>query len=195
MATSTERRYAPAPQLREAGGAKRLEGYAAVFNVETTIGDVHREIIRRGAFSDVIRSDDTAALFNHNQDTVIGRVSNGTLKLNEDGHGLHYIIMLNPADPDATRVAAKVERGDVMQSSFAFNVESDGEVWTRGAGGVLPLREIVRVSRLHDISPVTAAAYPQTSVSARQRAEQNLPLADVSDVCRLKLELTDMVDN
>lgn len=160
-------------EMRDAGEGKRtLDGYGAVFNLETVIGGGtwgFRERILPGAFADSILKDDVRGLFNHDANVVLGRNTNGTLHLEEDGIGLRYVIDLNPDDPDAVRVAAKIQRGDVSQSSFAFSVlEEDGDEWdfTEVKLGKLPLRTIKR-AELYDVSPVTYPAYPQTSVSAR----------------------------
>lgn len=155
----------------EAGGPTRLSGYAAVYGQETVIGGwfPFREVIRAGAFDEAMRTDDVLALWNHDTNYVLGRTGNGTARLSTDETGLHYDIDVNQADSQAVSVAAKVERGDVHTSSFAFSVEEDGEEWDSSGTreGRLPLRTITKVSRLYDVSPVAAAAYPQTSVSAR----------------------------
>jgi uncharacterized protein len=155
----------------DSGAPSMLRGYAAVFNEETVIGSWFREVIAPGAFADVL-TNDVRALFNHDSNIVLARTTNDTLTLLEDDKGLLYEIKLNPDDPDAIRVAAKVERGDVSQSSFAFWLDEDGEDWDRSEvkQGKLPLRTIRRVSQLDDVSPVTYPAYTGTSVSAR--AEQ-----------------------
>lgn len=153
------------PELREAPDAPpKLEGYAAVFNAETVIGGRFREKIAPGAFARALdEQDEVVALFNHDPNLVLGRTSNGTLTLAEDSRGLRYSVELNVDDPDAQRVLAKVRRGDVAASSFAFEVvEQDVE---RGAEA-LPLRVIKNV-RLYDVSAVTTPAYSTTSVAAR----------------------------
>jgi HK97 family phage prohead protease len=147
-------------------GPTTLSGYAAVFDVETVIEGwaSFREVIRKGAFADAIKRDDVRGLFNHDPNYVLGRTANGTMRLREDDHGLHYEIDLNPNDPEAVSVGAKVARGDVSQSSFAFQV--DAEEWEYPKGQ-LPLRSITRVAPLYDASVVTYPAYATTSVSAR----------------------------
>lgn len=154
------------PELRERdGGPPVLEGYASVFNSEAVIGGRFREMIAPGAFARALKDgDDVVALFNHNPDSVIGRTSNGTLRLSEDAHGLKYMVDLNPDDPDAQRVLAKVRRGDVVASSFAFSVVREDV--RRSGGDELPLRVIQDV-KLYDVSPVTTPAYAATTVSAR----------------------------
>lgn len=160
-----EYRTGPAPsspsESLRAGGGKgwALTGHAAVFDVETTIGGMFRELVEPGAFKRAIRESDTFALLNHDPNRVLGRRSARTLALTEDERGLAYIVALNPDDPEHASLRAKVARGDVTQSSFAFTVRR--ERWERGGGGRLPLRRIVEVGLLADVSPVTFPAYPE----------------------------------
>jgi HK97 family phage prohead protease len=155
-------------------GPSLLSGYGAVFGRETVINGwfPFREVIEAGAFTEALRTDDTLALWNHDTNYVLGRSGNGTLRLSEDAIGLAYEIDVNAADSQAVSVAAKVDRGDVHTSSFAFSIGADGDVWddTPIKDGRLPLRRIVKVDRLYDVSPVAMAAYPQTTVSARAEA-------------------------
>lgn len=166
-----ERRVYGAPiDVRGADGEPpSLSGYAAMFNSETVIAGYFREKIAPGAFRDAIKNDDVRALFNHDPNYVLGRTANDTLTLKEDKQGLHYDVTLNMNDPDAVRVHAKVQRGDVTGSSFGFVVEE--EKWQEPAKDSrdLPLRTILKAS-LFDVSPVTYPAYDSTTVSARSRS-------------------------
>lgn len=164
-------------------GPTILSGYAALFNRETVIDGWYpfREVILPGAFGETIKSDDVRGLFNHSPDHVLGRTTNGTVRLSEDTLGLQYEIDLNAADPDAVSVGAKVARGDVSQSSFAFQVAEEQWDESEVKAGKLPLRKIIRVAPLYDVSPVTYPAYADTTVSARAeaRAKELAPPAEV----------------
>lgn len=169
----TEVRYLTM-QLRAAGNDAQpvIEGDAAVFGQETVIGSWFREKIRAGAFTRVLAENpDVIAAFNHDWNVVLGRTTAGTLRLEQTNTALRYSVDVNLADPQAVSVYEKVKRGDVSQSSFAFTVRS--EEWTKGnEPNGLALREIVEVDQLLDVSPVTFPAYPQTSVSARDKYQQ-----------------------
>jgi HK97 family phage prohead protease len=147
-----------------------VSGYAALYNVETEIGGYFREQIAPGAFTSATNgTDDVRALFNHDPNYVLGRTKSGTLVLHSDKKGLKYDIDLNPDDPDAQRVRAKIKRGDVSGSSFGFRVIE--ETWQEPKSRTeLALRTITK-AELFDVSPVTYPAYPQTSVSARAKGE------------------------
>jgi len=179
----TERRYAELI-LRAAGDENKpkIEGEAAVFNTETSVGSWFREKIRPGAFTRVLsESPDVIAAFNHDWNYVLGRTTAGTLKLEETRSGLNYVIYINPNDPQAMSVYEKVKRGDVSQSSFAFTVRKGKEEWTNAEKGgegklvKLPLREIVEIDQLFDVGPVPFAQYPEASAEARSKSEEIQP--------------------
>lgn len=153
-------------ELRAADGGA-IVGYAAVFNSESRlIGGAFKEVILPGAFKRAVVEDDVRALWNHDQNYVLGRTKSGTLRLREDDHGLH-----TETDPPDTQWARdfreSIRRGDVDQMSFSFKVPEGGDRWEQRG------RELVRyVSEveLFDISPVTFPAYEATTVSARALA-------------------------
>lgn len=183
-----ERRVVSLPlEVRQAGDARSLTGYAAVFNTEATIAGLFREQIAPGAFAEAIGRDDVRALFNHDPNFVLGRTASGTLTLREDGTGLRY----NAQPPDtawARDLMTSVGRGDITQSSFAFAVES--EQWTHATRGELPLRTITK-AKLYDVSPVTYPAYEETTVSARSHAaacQESVP-AWVAEMAQRRTEL------
>ena len=108
-------------EVREAEGEEMvLEGYAAVFNSETDLGHF-REVIKPGAFDDVM-TNDVRALINHDPNLVLGRTTNGTLTLEQDERGLKYRVKLG-GQQYAKDFYESVKRGDISQSSFAFTID------------------------------------------------------------------------
>lgn len=183
-----ERRVVSLPiEVRQAGDARTLTGYAAVFNRETTIAGLFREQIAPGAFTEAVGRDDVRALFNHDPNFVLGRTAAGTLTLREDETGLHYEA-IPPAVSWANDLLVSVSRGDITQSSFAFSVEA--EEWTHAKRGEMPLRTITR-AKLYDVSPVTYPAYEETTVSARSRAAACVEAAPawLDDMARRRTDL------
>lgn len=158
-------------EFRAEGDANgmRLVGYAAVFDTETIIGGMFREVVKPGAFKKTIKDKaDVRALFNHDSNIVLGRTKSGTLKLSEDERGLKVEVDL-PDTQQARDLYKQIERGDIDQMSFGFNVVKDS--WTRAQNeNELPLREL-RELRLFDVSPVTFPAYATTEVQARSLVE------------------------
>ena len=140
-----------------------LEGYFAVFNDIYTVWEGATESIAPGAFSESI-SGDVRALYNHNDDLILGRTAAGTLELKEDSHGLWGKIKLNKDDSDAMNAYARIQRGDITGCSFGFNIEKE-ETEHREDGSVH--WTITKVNPLYEISPCVFPAYGATSVSAR----------------------------
>jgi HK97 family phage prohead protease len=148
----------------ESEDSKQIVGYGAVFESRSEDLGGFVEIIERGAFDDVL-NDDVRALFNHDNNIILGRSMSGTLKLSVDDVGLRYEI--DPPDTQMVRdmVLEPMRRGDVTQSSFGFYVGEDD--WQEDRNGVVT-RSIKSVDRLMDVSPVTYAAYPDTEVALRK---------------------------
>ena len=136
-------------------GGTHLAGYAVLWNVETLIGGSFREVFEPGTLD---TSGSVVGLFNHDPSRLLGR-SPSTLKLTANTRGLRYSIPLDLNDPDHQSVKAKVVRGDLTGSSFAFTVDEDA--WER-SGDDLPLRRIIR-AKLFDVGPVTYPAYQATN--------------------------------
>ena len=172
MAREIERRMVTSALIEvraKDGASPSIEGYGALYGVETVIGDYFREVIAPGAFSDTVQEDDIRVLFNHSPNYVLGRNAARTADVSEDKTGLLYVARLNPDDPEAMSVGAKIKRRDVTGSSFSFTVENDDdETWTRDDPAKLPLRTIKR-ARVYDVGPVTFPAYEETTVSARSK--------------------------
>lgn len=152
-------------KTREDGDDRIIEGYFSVFDSEYKVWDDWTEIVRHGAFADTIRKDDIRALANHDTTLVLGRNKAGTLELMEDDHGLFGRIKVNPNDQDAMNLYARVQRGDVTQCSFGFDVlDNDTEV----KDGV-NYTYLTRV-KLWEVSVCTFPAYTSTAVQARNAA-------------------------
>lgn len=165
-----ERRSCPDCELRAVDGdTPTLVGYAALFNSLSEEMWGAREKIAPGAFRNVLTtSPDVRALVDHETGLMtIGRTTNGTLTLSEDSRGL--LATIQPADTQAGRdVVELVKRGDLNQMSFAFRVAKGGDEWEEPEDkNRMPVRTIVEVGGLYDVSVVTYPAYPETTVDAR----------------------------
>lgn len=135
-----------------------IRGHAAVFN---KTADLYwfKEKVAPGAFKESIGKDDIRALFNHDENHVLGRNVAGTLRLNEDETGL--AVEIEPPDTQTARdLVTSIKRGDVSQMSFAFRTLTDE--WHLEDGD--EIRVLIKV-QLFDVSPVTFPAYTETDVS------------------------------
>jgi len=159
-------------ELREVDGVRRVEGYAAVFNSETNIGERFAEVIAPGAFEGRL-ADNVVAALNHNTGQPLAKVGAG-LSLSVDSRGLKYGFDV-PDTSTGRDLVELMRRGIVSGSSFAFTVESDN--WERRENG-LDLRTIEKVGRLIDVSAVTTGAYSEASVALRSQDDFNDLLND-----------------
>lgn len=159
-ADNIERRCIQA-EIRATKDDNKFEGYAAVFNTQAEI-IWFREQIKKGAFKNTIKQDDVRALYNHDSNYVLGRNKSGTLRLKEDSKGLLVDIDI-PDISYARDLKISVERGDVNQMSFGFNVLK--EEWNYEDID-MPLRTLIEV-KLFDVSIVTYPAYKETIVGVR----------------------------
>jgi uncharacterized protein len=148
------------------GGPAMIVGYAARFNEPTSIGDFFLEVIAPGAFTEAVANDDVRAVFNHDENLVLGRTKSGTLRIFEDAIGLRYEI--DPPDTQTARdLIESMRRGDVSQSSFAFSMRGGAESWDET--GNIPKRTITKIGVLYDVAPVTYPAYDNTEAGLRSR--------------------------
>lgn len=147
---------------------RTVEGYATVFESPSQyIGWV--ETIHRGAITeDTIKESDVLAKFNHNDEKVLARSNkgNGSLLLEIDDNGLRYMFE-SPKTALGDELLEYLHRGDITQSSFAFTVskEENAERWYKKDGMIY--RDIYKIDKLYDVSPVFQPAYEATSCSAR----------------------------
>lgn len=162
-----ETRYIPIHEMKtraEEDGKLYISGYFAVFDSDYNLWPGATESIAPGAFDDSI-SGDVRALYNHNDDIILGRSSAGTLKLSQDQRGLWGEVEINQKDTDAMNAYERIARGDITGCSFGFDIEEeefrenpDGSVhWT-----------IKKVNPLYEVSPCVFPAYEATNISARK---------------------------
>lgn len=175
-------------ETREEGNELKIEGYFAVFNSIYQIFDDLSESVAPGAFDDTL-GDDIRALINHDSSLVLGRNTAHTLDLRQDGHGLWGSITINPNDQDAMNLYARVQRGDVDQCSFGFDILSE-DYDVREDGSV---HWTIKKVRLYEVSVCTFPAYEETNVKARsaQRDEikkRSLEAWKVQTLAKLKGE-------
>ncbi len=150
-------------QTREDAAGPVIEGYFAVFNSDYEIWPGAIEQVAPGAFTSALGGD-IRALADHDTRIVLGRTTAGTLELREDDRGLYGTIRINPEDQEAMNLYHRVQRGDVTQCSFGFDIV-DEEYQHRPDGSDL---WIIRDVVLYEVSVVTFPAYAETSVQARK---------------------------
>lgn len=130
------------------------------------------EIVDPGAFTKTLqeRGSDVVALWNHDPLWVLGRQSNRTLSVRAEPEALEGEATLDGEDPMHRHFARRVERRDVIGSSFGFETVRDR--WEQEADKTL-VRTLLEV-RLFDLSPVTFPAYPDSEAEKRALGDPRL---------------------
>ena len=154
---------------RDGEDTPKIEGHFSVFDSNYELWPGATESIAPGAFSKTL-GEDIRALIDHETRLVLGRNTAGTLQLKEDEHGLWGSIDVNPKDGDAMNLVARMERGDVNQCSFGFEI-IDEETEFREDGSI---HWTIKEVRLHEVSVVTFPAYTDTGVALRKHDFEEL---------------------
>jgi len=154
---------------REDGEAPHISGYFAVFNSNYEIAPGMSESIAPGAFSRSL-ANDVRALINHDTTLVLGRTKAHTLELRQDERGLWGDITINPNDVDAMNLYTRVQRGDVDQCSFGFEIVGE-ETDFRDDGTV---HWTITDVNLFEVSACTFPAYEATNISAREAQREDI---------------------
>jgi len=141
-----------------------IEGYFAVFNSDYEIWPGATEQVAPDAFNNCLGLD-VRALCDHMTNLVLGRTSAGTLELRVDEKGLWGKIKINEQDSDAMNLYARVQRGDVSQCSFGFDILDEEYIDNRDGSCTWILHDVY----LWEVSVVTFPAYAETSVEARKK--------------------------
>tara|TARA_R100000005_G_scaffold75323_1_gene42506 strand:- start:4996 stop:5508 length:513 start_codon:yes stop_codon:yes gene_type:complete len=150
----------------------KLTGYAAVFNSRSVDLGGFREVIAPGAFARTISDGHPVfAVHHHNMANILGSSRSQTLKLYEDGQGLHFELYL-PDSSLGNDIHTLVKRGDLTSMSFSFAVNgASGEQWRETGSG--EIERTLKDVNLFEISTVALPAYPASNVSARAEAHAN----------------------
>jgi len=153
-------------------GEKIVEGYATTYNREYTLyGDnVYevREQVASGAFDDA-DTKDTIMQYNH-EGRVFARISNGTLQLESDDHGL--MIRANLGGTEIGRqLYEEIKGGYTTKMSFGFTVGKQERTEENVDGKIIIHRKITGIKKLYDVSAVSIPANDTTEISARNFSE------------------------
>lgn len=145
-------------------GNQYIEGYFSVFNSTYEMGEGMSESIAPHAFDDTL-ADDIRCLTNHDTRLVLGRTAAHTFELKQDEHGLWGRVLINPKDTDAMNTKARVDRGDVNQASFGFDIlQEDTDIREDGS-----VHWTIKKVKLYECSVVTFPAYAETNLASRQK--------------------------
>lgn len=156
-------------KTRDDSGKLAIEGYFAVFDSIYQIAPGLSESIAPNAFDKTL-SGDIRALINHDTTLVLGRTKANTLQLKTDAHGLWGHIDINPKDSDAMNLYNRVQRGDVDQCSFGFDIVNEETDFREDGSVHWTIKEVV----LYEVSPCAFPAYEETNIAARKKEAEEV---------------------
>ena len=164
-----------AMEIREAqDGKKVVEGYATTFGDEYKLwGDEQYKVmesIDRNAF-DKTDVSDVIMQYDH-EGRVFARLSNGTLELKADEHGLHIRADLGGTEI-GRQLYEEIKGGYTTKMSFGFSVKKSERKEDRDetTGNTTVHRKITEIKKLYDVSAVSLPANDATEISARNIGE------------------------
>lgn len=146
-----------------------VEGYASTFNEPYELyADSEVRILEQvdpKAFEEADMSD---VIFQYDhRGRVFARMSNGTLDVNPDEHGLAIRADLGGTDI-GRQLYEEIRGGYTTKMSYGYTVAADKWDETRGEDGVLTeIRTITKISKVYDVSAVSLPANDGTSITVR----------------------------
>ena len=166
------RSYRAVVEMRAVEDGMIVDGYAATFNQPYTLwesdGYTVREQISPTAFENTDMTD-VIMQYDH-EGRVFARISNGTLELSTDNHGLHVRADLSGTEI-GRQLYEEIKGGYTDKMSFGFTVDTDERIITEDANQYTVLRTITGIRKLYDVSAVSLPANNATEISARAFCE------------------------
>lgn len=168
----------------------KIEGHAAVFNKRTNIAGMFEEVIEPGAF-DGCDFDDVLLFVNHNQNKIPlarSRRNNGnsTMQISIDEKGLFIRANLDiENNQESKSLYSAVKRNDIDGMSFAFRIKD--QKW-EGLDTEIPLRRILKVAKVYEVSAVNMPAYADTDISARDKVALDNAKRTLDNVRTIELD-------
>lgn len=147
---------------------KTIEGYALLFNSPSKDLGGFVEVIDPKALDDVDLSN-VIMLDQHDYSKPLASVKAGTLKLDIDDKGLHFVATLDDSVSYANDAYQNVKSGNVDSMSFRFDVDDGGDEFTQDEQGNVT-RTIKQVKDLFEVSTVTIPAYDDSNVQVDKRS-------------------------
>ena len=170
-------------EIEKRGGELQIEvsdrlvsGYAVVFDTWSNDLGFYEKILKGAITEETIKRSDVICKLNHDDQKVLARskYGEGSLILEVDEKGLKYTFEA-PKTQYGDELLELLRRKDIQGSSFAFTIEEDefSYQWPfdKDADPVL-CREVIKVDKLFDVSPVFTPAYEATSVQNKRKLEE-----------------------
>lgn len=170
-------------------GAFLVRGYATTYNEPYTLfgSDDYevREQVDPHAFDEADMSD-VIMQYDH-EGRVFARISNNTLSLTSDEHGL-----LIEADLGGTTIGRQlyeeIKGGYTSKMSFGFTVTEDTLDEVNDGEKTVYLRTITKIGKLYDVSAVSLPANDATEISARSFCDGVIAKAEAERLLKAEEE-------
>jgi hypothetical protein len=161
-----EKRFLELQELRvvmDANGQKTLSGYAGVYDSLSQDMGGWKEKLSPGTFTKSLKQNPDIRMFSEHdpKQGILGRTKSGTLKIDEDGSGLHFSLAV-PNTTLGNDVTESVNRGDIDGCSLGMVVKDC--TWDKVDGQVL---RTVNDAELDHITVTSSPAYKGTSITLR----------------------------
>ena len=148
-----------------------VQGYATTFNQMYHLYDLDEntsiyEQVDRSAFDDTDLSD---VIFQYNHEgRVFARLSNDTMALDKDEHGLKVLALLGGTSI-GRELYEEIKGGYTNKMSFGFIVgDDDVSILEESENNIKYLRTIKQIRKVFDVSAVSLPANDYTEISARR---------------------------
>lgn len=156
-------------------GTHTISGYCAMFSVLSrempSAGSYTiREQLAPGCFDSALASSDLDVTlnWNHSDQFILARTTNGSLKLSTDAIGLRFEANIAPTSY-ASDLGVLMSSGILNQCSFAFTVDPD-DIETTTVNGQT-VETIRSITTLYDCAICTRGAYPQPFAAYRSNEQ------------------------
>lgn len=164
---------------------KVICGYINKFNTKSQYMGFF-EVVSNGAFDKTLADGHNIyAMYNHDDDKILGSTRSGSLKLSVDNIGLRFELRINDKISYANDLYELVSNGDIDGCSFGFYVNKDS--WSYDEDGI-DLRTIEELE-LIEVTITPFPAYLDSEASCRSYEKHKEDNAKEQKLKQIKLEL------
>ena len=151
---------------------RTITGRAATFGVisnpvkDSPNGVLYKEVIAKGAFKRSLETNkDVMSFKEHDPKMILGRMSAGTLNVEERDDGL-YVEINVPDTSYGNDLLVSAARGDINGFSFGFK-PTKSRTYTRAGEKIVERTEVALI----EVSPTARPAYTGTELNVRSEGE------------------------
>lgn len=165
---------------------KVLKGTAIKFNTYSCNVGGFIETVREGALDNVkfTHNNNLFIVYNHDMHQPLGSTDAGNLKYWIDDVGLHFEVKLNNSSY-ANDLYENVKSGIVKGCSFKMWINPNDYRSTGEYKDGLPVKELLNIEEIEEITITHIPAYKDTLVEARNKKKISIE----AEILKMKVEL------